>query len=54
MGKNDDVLAALVVGAIILGIAGFFAKPKCPACKTILVNKPNLCPTCKVPLTWRN
>ena len=53
MGKNDDLLAALVIGAAIVGIAGFFAKPKCPACKSALVNKPNVCPYCRTPLVWR-
>lgn len=54
MGKNDDWLALLLAGALILGIAGFFTKPKCPVCKLELPNKPQFCPNCRTPLKWNS
>ncbi len=51
MGK-DDWLAVLLAGALILGLAGFFTKTKCPACKGELQGKPQFCPYCRTPLKW--
>ncbi len=53
MGK-DDWLAALAIAAIAIGVAGYFSKPKCPACKNVLQDKPSRCPHCRTPLTWRS
>ena len=56
MGKDDGAWIGLVVaGAIVLGalgLSGFFAKPKCPVCKSNLQGKPTFCPVCRTPLKW--
>jgi predicted amidophosphoribosyltransferase len=56
MGKDDAIAGALVgllaLGLIAVGLSGFFAKPKCPACKAVLQDKPSVCPYCRTPLRW--
>lgn len=52
MGKDGAILGAIAIGLIALGLAGFFAKTKCPACKTTLQNKPPRCPHCRTTLRW--
>ena len=56
MGKDDAIAGILIgviaLGLIVFGLSGFFAKPKCPACKAILQDKPDYCPYCRTPLKW--
>ncbi len=52
IGKDDTLLGVIAIGLIALGLSGFFAKTKCPACKNTLQNKPPTCPHCRTPLKW--
>lgn len=53
MGKDDDLVAGLLIGAIGLLALNELMKPKCPVCGVVVKKGQSSCHQCGAFLGWQ-